>query len=138
MVKVVIVFVFALMVATTSWAGNWNTKSKDQAKDLQGVVITNDETKVQKGNIVILDTVNNRLVEVGLAGKTLWAKDLPKGFGNYKNQNGGSDVEWLKASDTFLVAVPNTGFFEMDRTGKVITKCKNKFISHDIDKLKDG
>ena len=138
MVRAVIAFVIALMVSTSAWAGNWNTKSKDEAKDLNGVVITNDETKVQKGNVVLLDTVNNRLVEVDLAGKTLWTADLPKGFRNYKNQNGGSDIEWLKNSDTFLVAVPNTGFFEIDRAGKVLTECKNKFISHDIDKLNDG
>ena len=138
MIKVVITFVFALMISSSVWAGNSNTKSKNKPKDLDGVVLTNDENKVQKGNVALLDTTNNRLVEIDLSGKTLWTADLPKTFRNQRNLNGGSDIEWLEVSDTFLVAVPNTGFFEINRTGKVLTECENEFISHDIDKLNDG
>ena len=138
MIKVFITFVFALMISSSVWAGNSNTKSKNKPKDLDGVVLTNDENKVQKGNVALLDTTNNRLVEIDLSGKTLWTADLPKAFRNQRNLNGGSDIEWLEVSDTFLVAVPNTGFFEINRAGKVLTECKNKFISHDIDKLNDG
>ena len=138
MIRVVITFVFALMISTSVWAGNSNTKSKNKPKDLDGVVLTNKENKVQKGNVALLDTKNNRLVEIDLSGKTLWTADLPKAFRNQRNLNGGSDIEWLEVSDTFLVAVPNTGFFEINRAGKVLTECKNKFISHDIDKLNDG
>ena len=138
MIRMLITLVLSLTISASAWAGNWNTKGKDKPKDLFGVVLTNNENKVQKGNIALLDTINNRLVEIDLNGKTLWTADLPKGFANYKNLNGGSDIEWLDSSDTFLVAVPNTGFFEMDRKGKVLNKCMNKFISHDVDKLNDG
>jgi len=138
MLRVVITFVFALMLSATAWAGNWNTKNKDNPKGLYGIVVTEDDSRTQQGNVVLLDTINNRLVEIDLTGKTLWTAELPREFRSYKNQSAGSDIEWLEASDTFLVAIPNTGFFEINRTGKVLTKCKNKFISHDIDKLSDG
>lgn len=102
MIKVVIKFVFALMISSSVWAGNLNTKSKNKPKDLDGVVLTNDENKVQKGNVALLDTTNNRLVEIDLSGKTLWTADLPKAFRNQRNLNGGSDIEWLEVSETFF------------------------------------
>ena len=101
MFRVLITVVLSLMVSVSAWAGNWNTKSKDKPKDLFGLVLTNNENKVHKGNIALLDTKNNRLVEIDLNGKTLWTADLPKEFANNKNLNGGSDIEWLDSSDTF-------------------------------------
>ena len=102
-----------------------------------GELITNKVNKIQKGNIGLIDSYNKRLIEIDNNGKVVWETKIPKEFKNAK-WNGGADIEWLPKSDTFLIVAPRKGFFEINRQGEVLNLCKNKYISHDLDKLEDG
>lgn len=105
--------------------------------ETMGQVLTSKPDKIQRGNIALLDTKNNRVIELDGDGTIVWQTEFPDSFQS-GNWNGGADIEWLTDSDTFLVAVPMAGFFEIDRSGKVLAQCKSAFISHDVDKLDDG
>lgn len=102
-----------------------------------GQVLTFVPDKTQRGNVALLDTENSRVIELGGDGTVVWQTKFPESFKS-GDWNRGADIEWLTDSDTFLVAVPMAGFFEIDRTGKILTQCKSAFISHDVDKLDDG
>ena len=101
-----------------------------------GKVVVSIADKIQKGNIALIDTKNDRIVELKMNGNIVWQTKFPDPFRNGA-WNAGADIEWLQSTDTFLVAVPMAGFFEISRDGKVITQCKSKFISHDVDKIGD-
>ena len=101
-----------------------------------GKVVVSIADKIQKGNIALIDTKNDRIVELKMNGNIVWQTKFPDPFRNGA-WNAGADIEWLQNTDTFLVAVPMAGFFEISRDGKVITQCKSKFISHDVDKIGD-
>ena len=107
------------------------SKSEDMGK-----VVVSIPDEIQKGNIALLDVKNSRIVELEMNGTVVWKTKFPDLFGNGA-WNAGADIEWLENTDTFLVAVPMAGFFEISRDGKILTQCKSKFISHDIDKIGD-
>ena len=102
-----------------------------------GQVLTSVPDKTQRGNVALLDIKNSRVIELDGDGTIVWQTKFPDSF-NSGDWNRGADIEWLTDSDTFLVAVPTAGFFEIGRTGKVLTQCESAFISHDVDKLDDG
>ena len=108
------------------------SKSEDMGK-----VVVSIADKIQKGNIALIDTKNSRIIELGVNGNVVWQTKLPDLFEDGA-WNAGADIEWLPNTDTFLVAVPMSGFFEIARDGKIITQCKTKFISHDVDKIDGG
>ena len=105
--------------------------------ETMGELIINKAEKIQKGNIGLIDSYNKRIIELDNNGKIIWETKIPKDFKNAK-WNAGADIEWLPNSDTFLITAPRKGFFEINRKGKILNLCKTKFISHDVDKLKDG
>ena len=107
------------------------SKSEDMGK-----VVVSIADKIQKGNIALIDK-NSRIIELGLNGNVVWQTKFPDLFEDGA-WNAGADIEWLQNTDTFLVAVPMSGFFEIARDGKIITQCKTKFISHDVDKIDGG
>jgi hypothetical protein len=111
--------------------------SAEVQSETLGELITNKVEKIQKGNIGLIDTYNKRIIEIDNIGNVVWETKIPKEFEN-ANWNGGADIEWLSKSDTFLIAAPRKGFFEINRKGKILNSCKTKFISHDVDKLDDG
>ena len=105
--------------------------------EIIGELITNNADKVQKGNIGLVDTYNKRIIEIDNKGKVIWEKKIPRKF-KKAEWNAAADIEWLPETDTFLIIAPKKGFFEINRKGKVLNSCKNKHISHDLDKLDDG
>ena len=105
--------------------------------EIIGELIINKADKVQKGNIGLVDTYNKRIIEIDNKGKVIWEKKIPRKFKNAE-WNAAPDIEWLPETDTFLIVAPKKGFFEINREGKVLNSCKNKYISHDLDKLDDG
>lgn len=102
-----------------------------------GDVITNNIDKTQAGHVALVDITKKRLVQIDSKGKVVWSTKIPEEFSK-ANLNAATDIEWLSPTDTFLVGVPDTGFFEINRKGETLKVCKNKHISHDVDKLKDG
>ena len=111
--------------------------SAEVQSETLGELITSKIEKIQKGNIGLIDTYNKRIIEIDNTGKVIWETKIPKEF-KKAYWNGGADIEWLSNSDTFLIAAPRKGFFEINRKGEILNSCKTKFISHDIDKLDDG
>ena len=111
--------------------------SLDVQSETIGELITYKVDKTQEGNIGLIDSYNNRLIEIDNNGNVVWETKIPKEFRNAK-WNGGADIEWLPKSDTFLIVVPRKGFFEVNRGGEVLNLCENRYISHDLDKLDDG
>ena len=111
--------------------------SAEAQSETLGELITNKIEKIQKGNIGLIDSYNKRIIEIDNTGKVIWETKIPKEF-KKAYWTGGADIEWLSNSDTFLIAAPRKGFFEINRKGEILNSCKTKFISHDIDKLDNG
>ena len=108
MVKVVITFVFALMVSTTAWAGNWN-QSKDPGHTAQTGTV----------NIIIPDDVMTAFQNAAPSVKAkhcsakndnpyqelaqLAAKPPKRLFGYNSRMDNGKDVEGALEADLFVL-----------------------------------
>lgn len=93
--------------------------------------------RVMSGHIAYLDISKKSIREIDLEGNLVWEATIPKELAS-KEISAGSDIEWLPQSNTFIVAIANTGFYEIGRDKQIITLCKYPHISHDIDKLSNG
>ena len=124
------------LLATIFFVLSIFSSAQPSKSEEMGKVVVSIVDKIQKGNIALLDTKNSRIVELEMNGTVVWQTKFPDLFRNGA-WNAGADIEWLEHTDTFLIAVPMAGFFEISRDGKIITQCKSKFISHDVDKIAD-
>jgi hypothetical protein len=96
----------------------------------------NQPEKVQAGKVVFVDPQLSKLIELDLSGKVTWEYSIP--FAWRGKLTSGTDVEWLPASDNFLLAIPESGVFEINRQSQVVWQYKTRFVSHDADRLPNG
>ena len=104
--------------------------------DQFGSLEINQPEKVQAGKVVFVDPQLSKLIELDLTGKVTWEYSIP--FAWRGKLTAATDVEWLPASDNFLLAIPESGVFEINRQSQVVWQYKTKFISHDADRLPNG
>ena len=89
--------------------------------------------KVQAGKVAFVDPQLSKLIELDLTGKVTWEFSIP--FAWRGKLTAATDVEWLPESDNFLLAIPKTGVFEINRQSQVVWQYKTKFVSHEADRL---
>lgn len=94
--------------------------------------------KVQPGRIAFVDTSLAKLIELDLTGKVTWEYAIPFALAARGRLSAGTDVEWLQESDHFLLAIPESGVFEINRKGDVVWQYKTRFVDHDADRLSNG
>jgi len=104
--------------------------------DQFGIPEINQPEKVQAGKFAFVDPQLGKLIELDLNGKVTWEYSIP--FAWRSKLIKATDVEWLPASDNFLLAIPETGVFEINRQSQVVWQYKTKFVSHDADRLPNG
>lgn len=106
--------------------------------DQLGRVATPLPDKVQAGRVAFVDPGAFKLVEVDMSGKVTWEYSLPISMLGGSDLNKGTDVEWLADTDHFLLAIPGSGVFEVDRHGDIVWQYKTRFVDHDADRLSNG
>lgn len=106
--------------------------------DQVGRVATPLPEKVQTGRVAFVDPSAFKLVEVDTSGKVTWEYSLPISMLAGADLNKGTDVEWMADTDHFLLAIPGSGVFEVDRHGDITWQYKTRFIDHDADRLPNG
>lgn len=94
--------------------------------------------KVQAGWVAFVDSSLAKLIEVDLSGRITWEYALPGSMVGNGKLSGGTDVEWLAQSDNFLLAIPGSGVFEINRQGQVVWKFVTPYADHDADRLDNG
>ena len=104
--------------------------------DQFGSLEINQPEKVQVGKVAFVDSQLGKLIKLDLNGKVTWEYSIP--FAWRSKLIKATDVEWLPASDNFLLAIPETGVFEINRQSQVVWQYKTKFVSHDADRLPNG
>ena len=104
--------------------------------DQFGSLEINKPEKVQAGKVAFVDPQLSKLIELDLTGKVTWEFSIP--FAWRGKLTAATDVEWLPESDNFLLAIPETGVFEINRQSQVVWQYKTKFVSHDADRLPNG
>jgi len=77
--------------------------------DQFGSLEINQPEKVQAGKVVFVDPQLSKLIELDLAGRVTWEYSIP--FSWRGKLTAGTDIEWLPASDNFLLAIPESGVF---------------------------
>lgn len=108
------------------------------AGDQLGVVGVNQEGSVQIGRIAFVDVNQSKLIELDTTGKVTWEYSIPFAMTFSGKLSSGTDVEWLPASDNFLLAIPGAGVFEVNRKGEVVWQYKTRYVDHDADRLPNG
>jgi hypothetical protein len=106
--------------------------------DQFGVVGVNQEGSVQIGKIAFVDVNQSKLIEMDTTGKVTWEYSIPFTMTFGSKLSSGTDVEWLPASDNFLLAIPEAGVFEVNRKGEVVWQYKTRYVDHDADRLPNG
>ena len=106
--------------------------------DSVGLVVSTDQAKVQKGMFVFIAPNDRKIIEVNEGGGITWEYQIPNNVIQDGRIFAGSDVEWIKDSDTFLFEIPGSGAFEVNRAKEIVWQYRTKFISHDTDKLSNG
>ena len=119
----------ALLLAGSSYAA---------VGDQYARVTTESSEKTQNGRVAFVDASRSKLVEMDLSGKITWEYAIPRAVIGQGLLNGGTDVEWLPASDNFLLAIPGAGVFEISRRFEVVWKYETRFADHDADRLANG
>jgi hypothetical protein len=101
-------------------------------------IATAHPDRMTAGNTAFIDVLGrSRIVEIDAAGKVVWQCSL-KSFASTENLRGGADLEWIAADDTFLVVVPFTGIYRLDRKCAVMWRYRTTKVSHDADLLPNG
>jgi hypothetical protein len=125
----IFIAVFVLLVTTESRAAVGDQFAK--------VTITQPD-KVQTGRVAFVDAVQGKLIEVDLTGKITWEFSIPGSMLRGGILIAGTDVEWLPKSDHFLLAIANSGVFEVNRQGQTIWEYRTRYADHDVDRLDNG
>ncbi len=106
--------------------------------DQLGTVEINQAEKMQMGRVAVVDIGLSKLVELDLTGKVTWEFSIPLSLTFGGKLSHGTDIKWLPDSDNFLLTIPQSGVFEINRKQEIVWKYKSKFISHDADRLPNG
>jgi hypothetical protein len=102
-------------------------------------VVTAHPDRMTAGTTVFVDAIrSHRLIEIDAAGKVVWQCALRTLKIDVGNLRSGTDVEWIAADDTFLIAVPFTGIFRLNRKCAVVWRYMTQKVSHDADLLPNG
>jgi hypothetical protein len=101
-------------------------------------VVTADPGKMTGGTTAFIDASSKRLIEIDSSGKVVWQCSLGAAHFRSAELQRGADLEWIKADDTFLVAVPFSGVFRIDRKCGVVWRYLTSKVSHDADLLPNG
>jgi hypothetical protein len=101
-------------------------------------VITSVPGKMTGGTTAFIDAPGKRVIEIDSNGKVVWQCSLAGAQFKSAELQRGADLEWIKADDTFLVAVPFSGVFRIDRKCNVVWRYASAKISHDADLLPNG
>jgi len=101
-------------------------------------VVTAVPAKMSGGTTAFIDAAGKRVVEIDAAGKIVWQCSLAAPQFKSDEIQRAADLEWIKADDTFLVAIPFSGIFRIDRKCNVVWRYQTSKISHDADLLPNG
>ncbi len=101
-------------------------------------VLTAVPGKMTGGTTAFIDAMSKRVIEIDAAGKVVWQCSLAAAHFKSAELQRGADLEWIKADDTFLVAVPFSGIFRIDRKCNVVWRHLTPKVSHDADLLPNG
>jgi len=91
-----------------------------------------------KRRIAYLDPIKGAIYEIDLKGSVIWKYLLPSEVKQLGNIRQGSDIEWIKDKDSYLIVVPRGGIFEIDRQKNIVCSHKTKNVLHDADRLSNG
>lgn len=102
-------------------------------------VVTPAAPQLAPARTAFVDAVlGKRIVEIDRAGTIVWQCRLDDaGFGSDELQRG-ADLEWIAADDTFLLVVPFSGIFRLNRDCAVVWSHRTARVSHDADLLPNG
>ena len=109
------------------------------ARAEQFPVVTAAPSGLGQAHVAFVDAVRSkRVVEIDRNGNVVWQCSLVGSqFGSDELQRG-ADLEWIAADDTFLVTVPFSGIFRIDRQCRIVWQHRTKRVSHDADLLANG
>jgi hypothetical protein len=99
------------------------------------VVTIYDQEQAYEGRTFLTDGYNNRLVEVDMNGNILWQYSIPDEY--IQGDVVGFEAEVLP-SGRILMAISNSGIYEIDREGTLYWSYADRKVSHDADRLQDG
>jgi hypothetical protein len=119
-------------IAAIVWAGG-GMAGAEQFK-----IATARPDRMTEGTTAFIDQLGrDRIVEIDAAGKVVWQCSL-KSISRSENLRGGADLEWIAVDDAFLVVVPFTGIFRLNRKCAVTWRYRTAKVSHDADLLPNG
>lgn len=101
-------------------------------------VVTSVPDKMTGGTTAFIDASSKRIVEIDSSGRIVWHCSLAAAQFRSAELQRGADLEWIEADDTFLVAVPFSGVFRIDRKCNVVWRYMTAKVSHDADLLPNG
>jgi hypothetical protein len=102
-------------------------------------VVTAVPGKMRPGTTAFIDTRRGpRIVEIDAGGKTVWQCSLAGSEFKSGEIHRGADLDWIGADDSFLVAMPFSGIFRVNRKCAVTWRYRTSKISHDADLLAHG
>ena len=101
-------------------------------------VVTAVPDKMSGGTTAFIDAGSKRVIEIDAAGKVVWQCSLAAAHFKSGELQRGADLEWIKSDDTFLVAIPFSGIFRIDRKCNVVWRHMTAKVSHDADLLPNG
>jgi hypothetical protein len=109
------------------------------ARAEQFAVVTPASPQLGPARVAFVDAVQSkRIVEIDRAGNVVWQCPLGDArFGSDELQRG-ADLEWIAADDTFLLVVPFSGIFRVDRQCRIVWSHRTDRVSHDADLLPGG
>lgn len=125
--------VLGVAVALTSAMASWAAIGDQFAK-----MEIHQPDKLQAGRVAFVDSSQGKLIEMDLTGKITWEYAIPGSVLGSGKLSSGTDVEWLAASDNFLLAIAGAGVFEINRQGQVVWKYATPYADHDADRLESG
>jgi hypothetical protein len=129
-VKIVALAIVALTLAATHAA-------EGQAESYRVLAAQLDRTA--GGHVAFVDTLSSpRIVEIDRSGKVAWQWSIPPSVIGSGRITSAPDLEWIAADDTFLLVVPFSGVFRINRAGQVVWRHLTSKISHDADLLPNG
>ena len=102
-------------------------------------VLTAAPAQLSPAGTAFVDAVRGKkIVEIDRNGNVVWQCSLSGSqFGSEELQRG-ADLDWIAADDSFLVTVPFSGIFRIDRQCSVIWQHRTPRVSHDADLLPSG
>ncbi len=101
-------------------------------------VVISVPAKMTGGTTAFIDASSKRIIEIDSNGKVVWQCSLAAAHFKSAELQRGADLEWIKADDTFLVTVPFSGIFRIDRKCNAVWRYQTAKVSHDADLLPNG